>query len=222
MEKKGGWGWRESRERWGGNGTGRPRHRYTPFLFSLQGCKTLCHTANGAETPYSSPAHAMLTNPSHIASRCTYKQKTRLKLSSVRLAAIQTLLPDLQVIPVSVCLQRVRISVVSSCGGASCELSTWGLCICFSEYLPQTFAPSITIVKLWCSIWGRYWNMWVSRSKLWFDQIQQSKSCLFRCSRCSSGISLSFSVGGDQGRCWRVQISARFHYLRHGTGVKTS
>lgn len=76
--RKGGRGWRESRERRGGNGTGRPRHRYTPFLFSLQGCKKLCHTANAAETPHRSPAHAMPTNSSPIASRCTHKQITRL------------------------------------------------------------------------------------------------------------------------------------------------
>lgn len=118
------------------------------FSFLFTAGRTSVTQPTLLKPPHSSPAHAMPTNSSPIASRCTHKQKTRLKLSSVRLAAIQTLLPDLQVIPVSVRLQRVCVSVVSSSGGASCELSTRGLCICFSEYLPKTFAPSITVVKL--------------------------------------------------------------------------
>lgn len=54
--------------------------------------------------------------------------------------------------------ERLRISCVIL-QGASCELSTQGLCICLAEYLLQTFGPSITLVKLWCSLWGIYWNM---------------------------------------------------------------
>lgn len=110
-EGKGGGGWRESAEKPGGNGVRRLCHeppelppmsemelgipRHPLALFSPQG-RNQCHTLKSALNTLGPPAHAT-------------QERGRSQ------TPLQRLLPRAQLMHVSVRLQRVCVSVVSSC-----------------------------------------------------------------------------------------------------------
>lgn len=142
------------------------------------------------------------------------------------LTAIQRLLPDLQVMHVSVCLQSVCVSVVSSCRepAVSSALRDYA-----SAFLTMSRIPASDI-----------WPIHHTRKAVMFTRRNLLECAPIRVESCDLTIyskerivdyeagesvlvfiSLSFSVG-DRGRWRRGPISARFQKFRHGTAVKTS
>lgn len=232
--------WRQHTERWGGNGFGQLQHRP---LWSLKEQNGVRHSSfplacfHFKVAAGNSVIQPKLLKPAHVCSQThgllipdahTQKHATFPAVQGHRVIILSQNSSQYLLLKsrgccliyrscIWVCACRAFAYLLCHPAGSqpwaqrsgTMHLPFWR----WAEYLLQTFGPSITLVKLWCSLWGIYWSVPPSELKvvIWPNTVKKELLLI----RLASESWYQFVF--LRGRPRRMSpISARFHKFRNG------